>query len=90
MNFSTGRSDRERGEKALAEIADFQSIAALIFPDEQTVREYALVKAELVAAGTPIPENDVCIAALAREYDLPIATRDQYFALVHGIKTVMW
>ena len=32
------------------------------------------LKAELAQVGKPIPDNDLWIAALARQYDLPLAT----------------
>lgn len=77
-------------EKSLLEITDFQSITVLLFPDEQTVQTYSIVKAELIGAGKTIPENDVWIAALARQYGLPLVTRDQHFAFVEGLGTIAW
>jgi len=34
---------------------------------QETARRYAEVRRVLKAAGRPIPSNDVCIAALARD-----------------------
>lgn len=55
-----------------------------------TAREYALVRERLRAAGKPIPENDVWIAALALEYGRPVVSRDAHFDRVHGLKRVAW
>jgi tRNA(fMet)-specific endonuclease VapC len=41
-------------------------------------------------AGTPIPSNDVWIAALCRLHSLPIVSRDRHFDLVPGIKRIEW
>lgn len=73
MNAHCGR------EHPLEQIADFQKIPTLLFPDEQTIREYAAIKAELIASGKTIPENDVWIAGLARQHKLPVDTRDRHF-----------
>jgi tRNA(fMet)-specific endonuclease VapC len=85
-----GAHRARRREEALAQILSFQSITFLLLPDERTAEHYGLVKAELALAGTPIPDNDIWIAALAREYQLPLATRDQHFALVPGLQILRW
>jgi hypothetical protein len=43
-------------------------------PDHITLERYGDVKAELARIGKPILENDIWIAALARQYDFPVAT----------------
>ena len=40
--------------------------------------------------GKPIPDNGLWIAALARRYDLPLATRDAHFTNVPRLKTLAW
>jgi tRNA(fMet)-specific endonuclease VapC len=45
---------------------------------------------ELKAAGTPIPTNDLWIAALARQHQLRIVTRDAHFRAVRGLGMVAW
>lgn len=64
--------------------------AALLPCGPETARRYGEVKAELRAAGTPIPENDIWIAALALEHGLTLVTRDSHFAAVAGITAVSW
>ena len=64
--------------------------AALLPCGPETARRYGEVKAELRAAGTPIPENDIWIAALALEHSLTLVTRDAHFAVVAGITAVPW
>ncbi|MEM1178066.1 MAG: PIN domain-containing protein [Acidobacteriota bacterium] len=50
----------------------------------------AEVRDDLRAAGRPIPENDVWIAALARQHGEPVVSRDQHFGFVPGLRTVRW
>jgi len=56
----------------------------------ETASEYAEVYRELKAVGRPIPTNDMWIAALAREYRLPLLTRDQHFRAVAGVRLITW
>jgi len=58
--------------------------------EETTAVRYAEVRNELRAKGRPIPENDVWIAALARQHDLPVVTRDDHFEHVEGLTRVAW
>jgi len=58
--------------------------------EDRTTIPYAAVRAELKKTGTPIPSNDVWIAALCRQHSLPIISRDHHFDLVAGIKRIEW
>ena len=51
----------------------------ILFADDETIRTYASIYAELRKNGTPIPVNDMWIAALAVRHSLPLYTRDQHF-----------
>src|SRR5580693_6490449 len=53
--------------KALAEVQEFHRGCIIVLPDETTADLYGQIKAELSAAGRKIPENDVWIAAAARQ-----------------------
>lgn len=61
----------------------------LMQPDEKTAQHYAEVYADLRRRGTPIPTNDLWIAALARQHRLPLLSFDLHFASVPGI-TLLW
>lgn len=58
--------------------------------DERTTVPYAAIRSELKRAGTPIPSNDVWIAALCRQHSLPLLTRDRHFDAVPGIRRIGW
>jgi predicted nucleic acid-binding protein len=48
------------------------------------------LREELRLTGCPIPENDVWIAALARQHDLPVVTCDDHFDHVSGLRRLSW
>lgn len=85
-----GAQRAQRRQEQLAHIRDFLTTAALLFPDQHTTEQYGQIKAELAKMGRPIPDNDLWIAALARQHDLALATRDEHFAVVPGLKTIGW
>jgi predicted nucleic acid-binding protein len=79
--------ERQRYEHWLVEyLAKFRVLNV----DEQTTTSYAAVRGELKRAGTPIPSNDVWIAALCRQHSLPVLSRDRHFDLVHGLRRIDW
>lgn len=49
------------------------------WPGNATTRCYAQVYRQLRRQGTPIPTNDLWIAAIVLEHDLLLATRDRHF-----------
>jgi tRNA(fMet)-specific endonuclease VapC len=51
----------------------------ILFADEQTTHHYAAVYAQLRKQGTPIPTNDMWIAALVLQHDLCLCSRDPHF-----------
>ncbi len=58
--------------------------------DEATTVHYAAVRNELREIGHPIPENDVWIAALARQHEQSIVSRDEHFDEVPGTERLGW
>jgi predicted nucleic acid-binding protein len=58
--------------------------------DEGTTLSYRDVRTELKRAGTPIPSNDVWIAALCRQHGLALLSRDRHFDAVRGIRRLAW
>jgi tRNA(fMet)-specific endonuclease VapC len=62
----------------------------LLTVDDQTTIAYSTVRTELKKAETPIPSNDVWIAALCRQHSLPVLSRDRHFDVVTGITRLEW
>lgn len=85
---------RYGAERALHSTEEHAAVSRLvgrctILPVSSAVaEEYGRVKAALAKQGTPIPENDVWIAATAIHYDLVLLTTDQeHFSKVQGLSS---
>ncbi len=51
----------------------------VLFPTAATTRQYAQLFLQLRTQGTPIPTNDLWIAALVLEHDVHLFSRDSHF-----------
>ena len=76
--------------RTLAEITNFLNAVVLLSPGLGTADHYGQIRAALARAGTPIPENDIWIAAIAREHQLPVAARDLHFHRIAGLPVLKW
>jgi tRNA(fMet)-specific endonuclease VapC len=56
--------------------------------DENIARSYALIKTDLQKKGTPIPDNDIWIAATAHANNFSVATFDEHFKNISQIEVV--
>ena len=78
---------RKRYEQWLSE---YLPTFRILTVDEETALPYVAVRSELKKAGTPIPSNDIWIAALCRQHNLPLVSRDQHFDSVPGLQRLSW
>jgi len=62
----------------------------VLLVDNPPTRHYAEIRLQLASAGTPIPMNDLWIAAIARQHKLPILSRDTHFDHVSGLTRIGW
>lgn len=76
--FAAGTLGR-RNEALLARFLGSPRIGVL-YPDEQTTHHYATLFAQLRRQGTPIPTNDLWIAAVVLQHDLALLTSDAHFS----------
>ena len=53
--------------------------------DEETADFYASILNNLKAAGTPIPTNDIWIAAVAFQHGYKIFSKDKHFNMIPGL-----
>ena len=75
--FAVGTRGRDN-ERLLRRFLERPGIG-VAFATEATIREYASLYRQLQAQGTPIPTNDLWIAALVVEHDVALFTRDEHF-----------
>jgi tRNA(fMet)-specific endonuclease VapC len=71
--------------KRLAEIDLMVGQGTVLVADSDTARNYAEIRHSLKSRGTPLPENDVWIAATCIQHALPLLTIDKHFDLVTGL-----
>jgi tRNA(fMet)-specific endonuclease VapC len=75
--FSLG-SQGARNEAVLRRFMMRPGVGVL-YADEQTTHHYAAVYRQLRKQGTPIPTNDMWIAALVLQHSLVLCARDVHF-----------
>lgn len=76
--------------KHQAKITALLKVVAVLNPDSATAGHYAAVSVALEAKGQPVPENDLWIAAVALELEMPFATRDAHFDRIDGLAVIQW
>lgn len=60
------------------------------WPDHQTLRHFANLKHTVEQTGKPIGVHDLWIAAIAQQYNVPVATNDAHFQRIPELKLVSW
>jgi tRNA(fMet)-specific endonuclease VapC len=88
LYFGAAKSSRVAANTA--KVLAFVVASVLINCDHTTALNYGQVKAELEAKGRRIPDNDMWIAAVTRQYKLTLVTRDAHFQDVSEITTLSW
>ncbi|KFC24031.1 MULTISPECIES: type II toxin-antitoxin system VapC family toxin [Chryseobacterium group] len=83
-----GAENSSKKEKHFEQIKKFTENVSIINSTEETARIYASVKSLLKQQGTPIPENDIWIAAISIENDKSLVTNDQHFSLIKNLKII--
>jgi predicted nucleic acid-binding protein len=83
--FLMGRNER----KNRAILKDFLSSPRVIIAgiDEETSERYAVIVQSLRVKGTPIPTNDLWIAASAMQHGLKVLTTDKHYLEIPQIIT---
>jgi len=71
-------SRADENERKLSQFLNKPEVEAL-YADEQTTHHDAKIYFQLRKQGTPIPVNDMWIAALVAQHDLILLARDQHF-----------
>lgn len=73
-----GGTQQRRNENLLTRLLAKPTVGVLL-PSRETAEHYARIFVQLRRAGTPVPDNDLWIAALVLEHDLILITRDRHF-----------
>jgi tRNA(fMet)-specific endonuclease VapC len=86
--FGAYKSHRVR--ENLEKINELMNSMRILSCDEITADHYGLLKKQVRQKGRPIPENDLWLAALARQHSLVLLTRDRHFQDIEGVNVTEW
>ncbi|MFA6012022.1 MAG: type II toxin-antitoxin system VapC family toxin [Desulfobacteraceae bacterium] len=83
----SGFTNGSREAENKAELAFFLDSPRVVVHgiDVETAEFYALILNNLKKAGTPIPTNDIWIAAVAVQHGYKLFTKDKHFNVVQGL-----
>ncbi len=79
-----------RVEENLERVTELAAHNTVLDCDTSTARHFGRIKNRLRIAGRPIPENDIWIAALARQHGLTLVSRDAHFGEIEGLEVQAW
>ncbi|MCB0844884.1 MAG: type II toxin-antitoxin system VapC family toxin [Bacteroidetes bacterium] len=88
LYFGAEKSTRKKDNKT--RIDQLRRNSTILSCTEETATFYGQIKAHLKENGTPIPDNDVWIAAIAQENNLTLVSRDQHFQHIENFPLVKW
>ena len=87
IGFRGGRRGTENEEKLRRFLAS--SVVEEVIVDWHVARAYAEITVSLRQAGTPLPVNDVWIAACAATAGASVLTYDEHFRHIHRIGSIV-
>lgn len=71
-------------------IDEFAGRSAVLLCDVETARQYGRIKDVLRAKGRPLPENDIWVAAGAKQHGLTLVSRDSHFGEISDLDFESW
>lgn len=88
LYFGAEKSGRQK--ENMARIDRFAAVNEVLLPDVESARNYGAIREGLRRKGRPIPDNDIWVAAIARQHDLTLMTRDAHFQEIEGLSVESW
>lgn len=79
-----------RATENLKTYNQFVDACTVLGISRKTANCYADIRLQLKRDGRPIPENDLWIAAISMEHNVPLATADRHFEYVTGLQLYSW
>jgi tRNA(fMet)-specific endonuclease VapC len=81
-----GATNSSNSKKNLSKYRGFISNCIILNINSTIAERYAIIRKKLKDNGTPIPENDIWIAATCVVYEITLATNDKHFHNIEGLK----
>jgi tRNA(fMet)-specific endonuclease VapC len=85
-----GAFKSSRIDENIERINEFANNSSVLVCDTSTSKQYGKIKNSLRLKGTPIPENDIWIASIAKANDLTLVSRDDHFKEIDRLLLVEW
>lgn len=85
-----GAHGSQRAKANLQRVRALAASVAVLACTVETAEQYAAVKHRLRLKGTPLPENDVWIAATAQQHSLSLVSRDRHFREIEELRLEQW
>ncbi len=85
-----GAKKSSRVEENLDRIKLLLQGCAILQEDMNTADIYGEIKNQKRKKGRPIPDNDLWIAAMAKQHGLTLVTRDAHFCEVENLRLESW
>jgi tRNA(fMet)-specific endonuclease VapC len=86
--FGAENSERQTENRAVVDA--FLGENRVLDCTAETARIYGRIAADLRRSARIIPQNDLWIAAIALEYQLPLFTRDKHFGFITELPIQPW
>ena len=88
--YQYGLLASRKRKKLQSLLTRLEAESIILCADRETADWYASIRHDLKRRGRPIPENDVWIAALARQHALEILSQDPHFDHVDKLRRIGW
>jgi len=88
LYFGAERSARR--DENVARVDRFAAGSEVLVLDVESARHYGAIRDALRKQGRPIPDNDIWVAAIARQHNLTLITRDAHFRDIEGVVVGSW
>lgn len=85
-----GAQHSVHAEKNMNQVREFTENITVLACESATAEHYGQIKNELKTKGRPLPENDVWIAAIAKQHSLTVVTRDRHFKEIDALLLEEW
>ena len=85
-----GAFSSQRVAENQARLEHFTDSVTILACDKLTSMHFGQIKNDLRAKGRPIPDNDLWIAAIARQHGLTLVTRDEHFRAIENLRSESW
>lgn len=84
--FTARNSSRQK--ENLKVYNEFIDVCNVLNITRETANHYSVIRLELKQKGRPIPENDLWIASICIEQNLPLITGDAHFDNINDLKVI--